>query len=322
MTLGAVDIDRKLCLTAALVGAVTRKDLAAAFRKVNPHTSFDVERAHKWLQGRARPREGQLYEDWARLLDIDRSGSWIADCAVEDLADLMSARAGVERDVLLRRAQAFAGDGGRPQEAARGDPALSGLIGTYVCYSHAWSPYFPGRIIRGVLGIRREPGQDSPLGATYAETLPNGTLVTSGRAQMLRQALHVSVMQPEGLAAFLLSLFPPTPPVSVLGGLMCGPTVIASEAQPSVTRIVAVRLPVAPADIAERGAYLSPGASIAEDLAACGLALDDRAAADRLIGDFLDADCRGRSDRAPIAAYRSLVEHFDAAWARRAYPVA
>ena len=31
-----VEIDRKLCLTAALVGAASRKDLAAAFRRVNP----------------------------------------------------------------------------------------------------------------------------------------------------------------------------------------------------------------------------------------------------------------------------------------------
>jgi hypothetical protein len=56
----ATDIGRKLCLTAALVGAVTRKDLAAAFRRVDPATPFDLERAHKWLQGRSRPRERRV----------------------------------------------------------------------------------------------------------------------------------------------------------------------------------------------------------------------------------------------------------------------
>ena len=66
----ATDIGRKLCLTAALVGAVTRKDLAAAFRRVDPATPFDLGRAHKWLQGRSRPRERRVYEDWARLVDL------------------------------------------------------------------------------------------------------------------------------------------------------------------------------------------------------------------------------------------------------------
>jgi hypothetical protein len=59
----ARDIDRKLRLTAALLGAATRKDLAAAFRKISPATPFDVNRAHKWMQGRAQPRELQLYAD-------------------------------------------------------------------------------------------------------------------------------------------------------------------------------------------------------------------------------------------------------------------
>src|SRR4030095_10089810 len=61
----AREIDRKLRLTAAFLGAATRKDLARAFHRVNAATPFDVERAHKWLQGRATPREPQVYEDWA-----------------------------------------------------------------------------------------------------------------------------------------------------------------------------------------------------------------------------------------------------------------
>ena len=73
----ARDIDRKLRVTATLLGVVTCKVPAAAFRRVNPMTSCDVERAHKWIQGRARPREFRLYEDWTRVLDLERSGAWI-----------------------------------------------------------------------------------------------------------------------------------------------------------------------------------------------------------------------------------------------------
>jgi hypothetical protein len=59
----ARDIDRKLRATAAILGLSTRKDLAAAFRRVNAATSFDIERAHKWLQDRSSPPDAQLYQD-------------------------------------------------------------------------------------------------------------------------------------------------------------------------------------------------------------------------------------------------------------------
>src|SRR5262245_48901037 len=99
----ARDIDRKLRLTAALLGAVTRKDLAAAFRRVNPATPFDIDRANKWLQGRARPREPQVYEDWAKLLDLGHPGAWIADCDSEAFLDAICARHRRDRDALLRQ---------------------------------------------------------------------------------------------------------------------------------------------------------------------------------------------------------------------------
>ena len=79
----AVDIDRKLWLTAALVGAATRKELAAAFRGVNPATAFDLERAHKWLQGRAQPRERRVYEDWALLVDLGVAWDFLRSMATQ-----------------------------------------------------------------------------------------------------------------------------------------------------------------------------------------------------------------------------------------------
>ena len=74
----ARDIDRKLRVTAAVLGLITRKDLAAAFRRVNAATTFDIERAHKWLQGRSSPRDARLYQDWVLVLGIDQSAEWIA----------------------------------------------------------------------------------------------------------------------------------------------------------------------------------------------------------------------------------------------------
>ena len=141
------DIDRKLCLTAAMLGAVSRKDLATAFRRVNPATTFDLDRAHKWLQGRARPRDAALYEDWAALLEIGKTGFWVANCPLAEFAAALAARGPLAADALQERADAFRG--GAVLEPGQAPE----LTGSYVCYSHAWSPYFRNRIIRGELSI-------------------------------------------------------------------------------------------------------------------------------------------------------------------------
>jgi hypothetical protein len=39
-----------------------------------PITSLDIGRADKWLQGRAHPREREVYDDWSKVLDPGRPG--------------------------------------------------------------------------------------------------------------------------------------------------------------------------------------------------------------------------------------------------------
>jgi hypothetical protein len=68
----SADFARKLQLTAALLGCTTRKELCAAFRAVNPATDFELERAHKWLQGRAMPRGMAIYAEWAQVIGTAR----------------------------------------------------------------------------------------------------------------------------------------------------------------------------------------------------------------------------------------------------------
>lgn len=224
------DIDWKLCLTAAFVGAVTRKDLAAAFRAVNPATAYDLERAHKWLQGRARPREPAVYDDWARLLDLGRPGAWVAGCD--------------------------------------------------------------------------------------AEKLPTGTVRYEGGVTVSEHAaMHLDLRQPSGGIHLLWCLFPPTPPASVLGGLMCGVTCLDPVLQPSVTRIVAVKLPP-PVSLSPQSldVYLPSGASIAADLEALGVPLDEPDATDHAFAAFLADGEGGGLDQAPADAFRALVDLFDRRW--------
>jgi hypothetical protein len=310
----ATDIGRKLCLTAALVGAVTRKDLAAAFRRVNPATPFDLERAHKWLQGRAQPRERQVYEDWARLVDLGEPAEWVAECAAETFLDRLCARHGLERETLLRRARAFGGvAAARSQEA---DGSALELVGTYACYSHAWSPYFRGRLIRGALSIAAAPsGPQRLLRGTYTEFLPTGPMEADGTVMVGARGIHLD-LRAQGGTQLLFCLFPSTPPAIVLGGLMSGLTIIGAEPEPSVTRIVMVRLPMASARLGTADAYLPPGASVTADLAALGFVMDEPDLADRTLAAFLTGGAGG-IDQLPAASYRAVVELFDRQWLDR-----
>lgn len=308
----AKEIDRKLRLTAALLGTTARKELAAAFRRVNPNTTFDVTRADKWLQGRALPRERQVYDDWSRVLGLDRPGQWVSDSDFEDFLAEACARHGRDPGDMQDRMDALAGG------PAREGPGLS-LAGTYVVYSHAWSPYFRGQFVRGELSVAA-PGRlrAGRLQASYAETLPTGRMQLDGEMAVDSRTVRIEVSDATRISQWLtFSLFPPSPPGSVLGGLMSGTTLIGPDAEPSTTRTVLIRLRAAAPLLRSAEAYLPAGASIAADLAALGVPVDAPEAVDCGLARFMAGDARAGVDQVSGAVYRPLVELFDRLWLRR-----
>lgn len=92
---------------------------------------------------------------------------------------------------------------------------------------------------------------------------------------------------------------------------------LAHVPQPSVSRLVLVRLPAPHPDLDAREAYLGPGASVAADLASLGPAPGDPEVADRRLADYLDAGFDYQSAHGPVDAYRALVEFFDQEWIGR-----
>lgn len=303
----AHDIPRKLRLTATVLGTVARKDLAAAFRRVNENTAFEIGRADKWLQGRAQPRELQVYEDWSKVLELDRPGQWIADCEINDFIDEICSRHGLDRNALLHGADASGHRNHGPGRAVD-------LAGTFACYSHAWSPYFRGRLIRGELTV--DPGSSrNRLPATYIEVLPTGPMKLKGVfAVGNRATMHLQVGDTPGGAPILtFNLFPASPPASILAGLMFGTTIIGPDIQPSVTRIVMVRLPADTLSPLTIDAYLPPQGSISEDLAKLGLQVENPTVVDHHLAEFLFGGHDG-FDQVPVAKYRALADIFDRGW--------
>jgi hypothetical protein len=301
----ARDIDRKLRATTAALGLITRKDLAAAFRRVNAATTFDIERAHKWLQGRSSPRDARLYQDWVLVLDIDQSAEWIANCEFDAFLEVVARRYNVGREALSSQRI--------PTHSVRSGGAndtYSNLAGAYVCYSNSWSPYFRGHMIRGALTIADTP----TLQVAYSEVLPTGQLQVSGTLSLSSRAMHMTLREPSGDAQFLFCLFPPTAPVRVLGGLMCGVTLIGPDASPSVTRIIMIRLPATSDHLHSANAYLPKAGSFARDLASLGLPVSSPQMVDERLSEFLCCGDGKGLDQPNTATYRMIVELFDREW--------
>ena len=301
----ARDIDRKLRATAAVLGLTTRKDLAAAFRRANAATPFDIERAHKWLQGRSSPRDARLYQDWVSVLDIDQSAEWSANCEFDAFLEVVARRYNVDQEALSRQ-----GTPAHPVRSGVANDAHSNLAGTYVCYSHSWSPYYRGHMIRGALTI----ADAATPQVAYSEVLPTGRLQVSGTLSLSNRAMHMALKEPSGDAQFLYCLFPPTAPIRVLGGLMCGATLIGPDSSPSVTRIIMIRLPVTSDHLHSAKAYLPKGGSFAQDLISLGLSVSSPQLVDERLSEFLSCgDSRGL-DQPSAATYRAIVDVFDREW--------
>ena len=297
----------KLRITAALLGCPTRKDLCARFRSVNPATEFDLERSHKWLQGRALPRSARIYDDWAKLIGIGRPPAWLAGCSVQAFLDEVCALHEAEPETLLRHAGlpgAAAGDG--PAERSFG--GIDYLRGAYACYSHAWSPYFRGQLIRGALVI--EAGRGASLQATYSEALPVGRVEVRGAVVLAGRSLFMHLIEPGGGLPIFFCLSMPGPPASVLPGVMAGATAVDPDPQPSATRVVMIRAAAAATSLEASNRYLDrSAAALASDLDVLGLAAPgDLALA---LDAFLGAGPCGGFDQVSREEATRLIAAFD-----------
>lgn len=228
MTYRSRDFAEKLQATARLLGCRTRKEICARFRAQDPRTVFEPDRLAKWINGVATPREGRAYDEIARLLGLDRPGSWVAEAPL---------------DAFLAAAEAARFPGTAPVRRAEGHAAADygHLHAEYHCLSPAWSPYYEGQLVRGRL--RLAPGRDSRLEAIYEEALLDRPLVFSGPVAVSARNLHMALREAETGYCVSLTTCLPGHPVSVLCGLLAGVAVLGPEVAPSCGRLVALRLP-------------------------------------------------------------------------------
>ena len=138
----------------------------------------------------------------------------------------------------------------------------------------------------------------------------------SGTLSVGHRAMHMILREPAGDAQFMFCLFPPTAPVRVLGGLMCGTTLIGPDSSPSVTRIAMIRLPASSDFLFTSQAYIPQRGSLAQDLATLGLPVSSPNLVDQCLTEFLCFGDGKGLDQPSTASYRAIVDLFDRAWLR------
>lgn len=308
----AHELAAKLRMTAMVLGCATRKDLCARFRKVNPDTQFDLERANKWMQGRALPRNPQIYADWARVLGTERGPDWLARCPVDAFAAELVFLFNADPAALHQLADS--------STAEAGSAAGFALYGHYACYSWAWSPYYRGHVIRGALEIRRAArGHDE---AEYRERLLGRAVAFSGEPLVARNTLHVALHGPDEVSPLFLSLLTAGAPSSVLCGILSGATAVGPQPLPSATRFVAARVAEDPSD---SNRYLLPeNGALGADLTALLGEREGAAELDRRLCAVLGAGTdREGADQLAFDAQMGLAALLDPLWleAKRARPI-
>jgi hypothetical protein len=299
----ALDFDLKLKVTLLALGFTTQKELHRHFLEIAPTSGLEQDNLYKWMQGRSTPRSSRVYEHWAAMLRLDVPLSHLVNCSIDEFVEALSGPYGLDPAVVAT----VIGRPVRPSAAsqsATSDPAeawRSHLPGTFACYSHAFSPIFRGKIMRGALTIAAlDPA--APLGVSYIETTPFTELTHRGALSWNNRLIGLELRDQQKGSHVHMTLHCPSAPASTLTGLMVGPSFHDATPQPTVTRVLAIRVPTF--DLAALGGpdcvFDPRDHSIAAELVLMGLAIVDPKALNRLFADFFAGGERGGFDQISV----------------------
>jgi hypothetical protein len=264
---------RKLLMAVEVLGYRSLAELVARVRTTSPGTSITLDRAYKWLQGRAMPQDPAIYDDLARAFGLGEEGTFVRDSSVE---------AFVER---LRRARGV-------------DPVVSSGLrdGAYAMYSLARDIGGGSAVVRGCVRVATDP-DGGVRRVEYVERDGAGPVSFSGELGVSRRLHTVTLASSQGDDSLSLALAVPGQPVPVIGGLLTGQAQYAVAARPICCRVLllAVRNPSVDPE-AGNGEFGIGTDLIAADVAAIGYPGSDCAAVAERIHAYLTASSDGHLD--------------------------
>lgn len=239
-----VDIARKLELTSIALGCLTRKELCAAFNRVNPNTVMSLQNCYNWQSGRAVPRNFSLFEDWAAAVGLGEGPHFIMSSSLDEFARAIGAKFALPDGLL----ESF----GRPPIAEPAPAALPRtevapavwrngalLRGRFLALSQSWSPAQQGRLVVGVIDL--DIDGDGGLSAHYCENVLGRMVAFGGSGLEDGKTAQVTLRCEANGATFLMALHLPPLPGNLAGGILAGNALYDPNAEPTASPILLLR---------------------------------------------------------------------------------
>lgn len=232
-----VEIGKKLELTATALGCLTRKELCAAFERVNPSTVLTVQNSYNWMSGRAAPRNFSLFEDWASVLHLPEGPHFIMSASLADFAAALSQRFSLPDSALepLGLSRPVREGASEPQASWRNGALLQG---SFLVLGTAWSPLRRGQLLLGA--IRFEPCREG-LAAVYSEQLLGRCLRFSGQGPEDGRSGQLVLQCDANAGTYFMSFHLPTLPGNLSGGIFAGNALYDPQAQPTAGVLLFLR---------------------------------------------------------------------------------
>lgn len=277
----STDFPQKLRLIQIVTGCATQKEMHARFKALNPQTGYDPQRAYKWLQGRSSPRDMSVFEDIARLLDLDVPGEVVRCSTIGEFRALIEARRGP-----------------LPVEMALGTAAgavrlPTYLAGRFLAISRAWAPDRRDCLLTGILTL--VPDSANGLKVRYAEYLPVGHLVVTGAMQRIGRSVRATAINEEDEIFIDFCLQIPPAPAPMLYGILSGAAIHDLEMRPSAGKLICLRVDAVPSEILRKasGYYSNTTESVGNLALTAGLADEQAAIFGAKAHEFLNASESG-----------------------------
>src|SRR5690554_796798 len=236
-----VAIGSKLELTATATGCLTRKELCAAFARVNPNTQLTLQNSYNWIRGRSHPRSFSLYEDWAAVLRLPEGPHFIMSSSLEEFARVLGERfdlpqailtpLGVEARLRLSSSELQGNDGGPWHNRAL-------LEGSFLAFSLAWSPTQRDRLL---IGSARIGSRNGVFTLRYFEQILGDHVPFEGTCSLDGRTAQAVLRCDANEALFFMTLHLPPVPGNLAAGLFAGNAVYDPDSQPTASAILFVR---------------------------------------------------------------------------------
>lgn len=312
-----VDLAKKLEVTSLVLGCLTRKELCAAFARINPNTVMTLQNSYNWQSGRAAPRSFSLFEDWAAVLRLDQGPHFVMSSSLKEFVQALDGKVVLPDGLLQTLGEASAppatpASGATPAEPAPARTETGGawqsralLEGSFLALSLAWSPAQRGRLLAGALSLEVESTRR--LSAIYLENVLGRVITFAGEGAEDGQTAQLRLQCEANATSFLMALHLPLVPGNLGGGIFAGHAVYDPDSEPTAGAILLLRNhDLSDEELASATGYRDLGeAALADYLQRLGYGRDPDARAERDLMRLLTTEAA-----APLVSMRraALVE--------------